>query len=373
MHLLIALALCLWSTTTDAQAPIDPPPVNEDAISRRLFTMTRPAAGERAILVADPTYYPGITDRLRDLLHAAGVHVYVIQDDPPSVVATYIADTTRSQAREREVVETWLPLFQRADIFYWLPTRGYADDLRWERLVEQSRVRSVHFHWILRYPAGLSDSAIVERTRVVERRVLDVDLVEHARRQERLMRAMRGHTLRITTPEGTNLVIPVPADQWFHRGDGDASRARAATARSIRDREIELPVGMFNFVPRARDVSGTLVAPGIYQSGSAVRNARFSLEAGRARVLDAESGEAWIHQRLPLIGPDANRIGTISFTTHPMDNGRVIIELGSNWENGGTNRARGARRLTIPLENATVVAGDRTIVRDGQFLWHELP
>lgn len=371
--MLALVALCSGAATAVAQPPIDPPPINEEAISRRLFEMTRPNAGERAILVADPTYYPGITNRLRELLHAAGVAAYVIQDDPPSVVSTYYADTVARDKREREVIDTWLPLFQRSDIFYWMPTRGYADDVRWERLVQRSKVRSVHFHWILRYPAGLSDSEIVERTRVVERRVLDVDLEEHARRQERLVRAIQGHTLRVTTPEGTNLAVRVPPDQWFHRGNGDASKERAATARSVRDREIELPVGMFNFVPRARDVSGTLVAPSIFQAGSAVRNARFELVGGRARVVSADSGEAWIHGRVPLIGADGNLIGTISFSTHPMDGGRVIIDIGSNWENGGANRTRGIRRMTIALENATVVAGARTIVRAGQFVWAEIP
>ncbi|MBC7896241.1 MAG: aminopeptidase [Cytophagaceae bacterium] len=372
-QLLATFAVITCAAAAGAQSPIDPPPVNEEAITRRLFEMTRPGAGERAIIVADPTYYPGITNRLRELLHAAGVAVNVIQDDLPSIVATYYSDTAAVEKREREVIESLLPLFQRSDIFYWLPTRGYADDLRWERLVQRSRVRSVHFHWINRYPAGLNDAEIRERTRITEARVLDVDLAEHAKRQERLKRAIQGHILRITTPEGTNLVVRVPADQWFHLGNGDASRERAATARSVRDREIELPVGMFNFVPRARDVSGTLVAPSIYQAGNVVRNARFELAAGRARVVRADSGEAWIHRRVPAIGPDGNLIGTISFTTHPMDRGRVIIELGSNWENGGANRTRGIRRLTMFLANATVAAGDRTLVRDGEFLWSEIP
>ena len=49
------------------------------------------------------------------------------------------ADTAAREKREREVIDTWLPLFQRADIFYWMPTRGYADDVRWERLVHPLR------------------------------------------------------------------------------------------------------------------------------------------------------------------------------------------------------------------------------------------
>ena len=64
-RLLLAIAILGCSTALRAQPELDPPPVNEEALARRLFAMTRPTRGERAIIVADPTYYPGITNRLR--------------------------------------------------------------------------------------------------------------------------------------------------------------------------------------------------------------------------------------------------------------------------------------------------------------------
>jgi hypothetical protein len=355
-----------------AGAPVtdpDPPPVDEAAIAARLFQMVAASAGERAILVHDPTYYPGITRRLRDALHAAGVQTYLIVDDSAAMIASYLGDRERASRREEDVVGMLRPLFRQAHIFYWLPTRGYADDLRWERLVADSTVRSVHFHWMLRFPGNRTPEEIESQSRTAERRSLDVDLAQHAQFQRQLAGALRGRSVRITTPAGTDLTVQVPGDQWFHFGDGDMSRPRGASARSIRDRQQELPVGMFNFVPDAARVSGVLVAPAISQAGEAVRAARLTLKAGRVVDLAAEHGDGWIRQRMRDVGADGDRIGTIFINTHPMtDHGGVGIDIGANWENGGRNRAVGMRRMTIRLADATVTAGSTVLMRDGQLV-----
>ena len=348
----------------------DPPPVNEDALASRLFAMTAPAAGERAVIVYDPTYYPGITRRLREALHEAGVETFLLVEDSPEMIARYIDDPVRSARREAEVVEAHRPLFRRADIFYWMPTRGYGDDLRWEKLVGDSRVRSVHFHWMLRFPGRRSAEEIETTSRTIERMALDVDLAAHAATQRKLAERLRGQTIRISTPAGTDLSVRVPPTQWFHFGDGDASKAKAATARSIRDRQMELPVGMFLFVPNARSFSGTLVAPAINQAGASVREARFEFKAGRAALVSAETGDAWIRERMRTTGPDGDRIGTIHMHTHPMsDHGGLSLDIGANWENGGTNRATGMRRMTIRLADATITTSDgTTIMREGKLV-----
>jgi hypothetical protein len=46
----------------------------------------------------------------------------------------------------------------------------------------------------------------------------------------------------------------------------------------------------------------------------------------------------------------------------------VVIDIGANWENGGRNRAVGMRRMTLRLPDATVTAGGRILMRDGQLL-----
>jgi hypothetical protein len=51
----------------------------------------------------------------------------------------------------------------------------------------------------------------------------------------------------------------------------------------------------------------------------------------------------------------------------------INVELGSNWENGGRNRADGARRLSVPLVDATLEADGRVLMRDGRILWEAIP
>jgi hypothetical protein len=364
-----ATALLLLPLSERQISAVDPPPVDEEALARRLFEMTRPSAGERAIIVHDPTYYPGITSRLREALQAAGVQTFALQEDTPAMMERYMSDDALADRREQEVVSMYRPLFRAADIFYWMPTRGYADDLRWERLVDESRVRSVHFHWMLRFPGTRSPEEIAESGRAIEQRALRVDLEAHARTQRRLRDSLRGQTLRITTPAGTDLTVRVTADQPFHLGDGDASKARAAAARSIRDRQQELPVGMFMFVPDGGGFHGTLVAPAIGQAGAQVRNARFQFERGRAVRYSADAGEDWIRARIPHVGPDGDRVGTIFINTHPAGyHHGLTIDVGSNWENGGRNRAVGMRRMTIRLSDATVMAGAATIMHEGRLV-----
>jgi hypothetical protein len=335
--------------------------------------MTKPAPGERAIILFDPTYYPGITNRLREGLHARGVDTYAIVEDTPAMIAAYMDDDTVHNRRERDVVETLTPLFQRADIFYWMPNRGYGDDLRWETLVAENRgVRSVHFHWLLPFPGTRTAEEIATQSRAIEDRALNVDLEQHARSQQQLATRLRGQTLRITTPAGTDLTVPVRRDEWFHFGNGDASRATAAAARWIRDRQIELPVGMFQFVPDPETVSGTLVAPAISQAGAEVRDARLRLTRGRIAEVTAASGADWIRNRAREVGPDGDRISVVSIETNPLaPPAGVFIQIGSNWENGATNRATRMWRMSIQLRDATMTVGDRVIMRDGRLLFAE--
>ncbi len=360
------------ASAQEATAPIDPPPVNEAALAARLLAMTKPAPGERAILLFDPTYYPGITTRLREALHNGGVQTYTLVEDTPEMVARYRNDEQAHERRVEDVVETLGPLFKRADIFYWMPVRGYADDLRWERLVEASRVRSVHFHWLLPFPGSRTRDEIAVASSDLEKRSLEVDLEDQARKQEALAGALRGQTVRVTTPAGTDLTFKVPTGQWFHFGHGDASKVRAARARSVRDRQIELPVGGLHLVPEADGVEGVLVTPRIFQSGEVVRDARLKFVRGRIAEMSAAAGLDWIRDQIITIGPDGDKIGTLFFNTHPMVSNGVGVDVGSNWENGGSNRAVGMRRMSMRLSDATVTVQGRVLVDRGRILWDEV-
>ena len=253
-----------------------------------------------------------------------------------------------------------------------MPLRDYAGDMRWERLVAESAVRSVHFHWLLWFPGERTPEEILTSSRDIERRALRVDLVDHARRQERLAAALRGQKIRITTPGGTDLTMDVARDEWFHFGNGDASRERAARARSVRDRQMELPVGMFVFTPDADTVEGTILAPAILQAGDVVKDTLLRMRRGRLVDMSG-TGTDWIRERIGIIGPDGDKFGHISLNTNPeaLPDG-VGIGLGSNWEEAEPrrrNRPTRIRRMNVRLRDATLTAGGRTIVKDGRILW----
>ncbi len=374
LEIVPAIAMLAFTASAQSTAQVDPPPVDEAALVQRLFDMVKPSSGERAIILYDPTYYPGITTKLREALHAKGVNTYVIVEETPAMVATYIDNDVEHRKREDDVVATLLQVFKSSNIFYWMPVRGYADDLRWERLVAESSVRSVHFHWLLPFPGTMTPEAIISRSRDRERFALTIDYAEHSRRQERLSAALRGRKLRITTPGGTDLTIDVASDEWIHFGNGDASLARMATARSIRDRQIELPVGMFGFAPDAETVAGTIVAPAIYQAGTAVKNARFVMRSGRVTDMSGE-GADWIRGRIGRIGPDGDKFAYLWFNTNPLSpTAGISVEIGSNWEGAEPrrrNRPIRMSRMSISLPDATITSGGRTIVRAGQFVWDE--
>jgi hypothetical protein len=94
---------------------------------------------------------------------------------------------------------------------------------------------------------------------------------------------------------------------------------------------------------------------------------------GRIAEVNAAAGADWIHRRAREIGPDGDRIALISLDTNPRAEPFDIgIDIGSNWENGATNRATRMWRMSLRLNQATVTADGRTLVREGRIQWAAL-
>jgi hypothetical protein len=369
----VCLAIAVLTVPAGAQ-PIDPLPVDEAALITRLIEMAQPTRGERAVIVFDPSYYPGVTNGLRERLLELGVHSTTIVDDTAGMIAQQPEDSAVHRERERVVIESLLPLFERSQIFYWMPVRAYVSDLRWEYLVERSRIRSIHFHWLLPFPGSRSDDQIRREHAAMVRRTLEVDHRAHAELQRRLAGFLAGKTLHVTTAAGTDLRIQVPRDQWFHRGDGDASAARATTARSLRDREMELPVGMFNFVPAASTVNGKVRVAAMSRVPDTVRDVSFDVVDGRMSGVAAGGGLEDLRASIKEIGADGDMVATVWFHTNPFFDPPLgmMVEFGSNWENGGTNRAHRASRISVTLRDARVVADGVVVMEDGRFVWDRI-
>ena len=382
---------------TLAQKPLDQlvqlPSIDTVGIAKRLVETLKPSAGETAILVQDPTYYPDLTLRIYRELNRAGVHPIIMLafepapggsgvSDPVEAARVLAADPKRSTKREAEAVAMLLPMFEKADIFLWLPARYTWPDLRWERLVGATRARGIHFHWIPA-PERLNPAELRDLSSMYERAVLDTDYAALSQKQDELIGAMQGRQLHIQTSEGTDLEMLVPKTATFHKNDGNMSAARARQAKSVRDREMEVPVGALRFIPHTTSVSGRLVIREVPTRKGVAERVTIDFKDGRAMKVAALKNETGFLAEWNGVGGDVDKLGEIVIGTNPLLIGRlpsgelpyfgygagyVRISLGENWESGGRNRSPLRRPLWFLLEKANLSAGGRELIREGQLL-----
>jgi hypothetical protein len=326
-----------------------------DLVVRRTLQLSR---GERVVLFWDPGSDRGIAPALRVAIAGAGGE---IAGEIPS--ATSGSDSARGA------------LFARADAAIWLPMPLAGLSGRpFEHLVERSRVRSVHFHWFL--PPDAEDIAAIDS---IYAAAIAVPPEQLERVQAGLERALRGAAVRITAPNGTDLAFSIPAGAWIHHNTGDAGRAKVARARSVRDREEELPAGVLRTTDLVR-AEGTVVGYTGFDTRSPVLSATFRngrvtrLESRRGaeaavRSWEAASGD----KRLPgefVIGTNPALPRTLASGFMPYYGygaGVVRVAIGDNWESGGRNRSSNGEVLLF-LENASVTANGRILIREGRLL-----
>ncbi len=383
-HRAILWACVLWGAVGFAQTPAsgpaqaELPPIDAAAIARRVVGSLKPAPGERAVIVYDPTYYPELARAIQSELHRAGVYpIVALTFDPPEIVRGLEADPAAEAKGADDVVALLRPVFEKSDIFLWLPARQLSSDLRWERLVGGSRVRGIHFHWILPLE-GKSAEEIRVRSQMYQRAILETDYAALSREQDRLIGALRGQTVHIAAPGGTDLRLRVPANAWFHKNDGDISPARARLATSARDREMEFPSGALRFIPDAASAEGQLVLPRVPTPAGVAEGVMLTFEHGRVVRWQAEKNEAAFRALWQSYGGDIDKVGEVVLGTSPLlvaslpsgelpyygyGAGYLRISMGDNWESGGTLRSPSGRPLWLFLEHATLEAGGKVLVR----------
>jgi hypothetical protein len=382
--------LFLWTAAAAGAAELAAlPPIDAAAIARRMAATLHPARGEAAVIIADPTYYPDLTRAVELELERAGVHpVLTLAFPPREVVLPLFGDPAEASRRDAEWVALLRPVFERAALFFWMPARILAPGRSLEKLVHGSRVRAVHFHWILP-PEGRSAEELALASRLYQRAILDTDPAALSAEQDRLIAALRGRALRLRTPEGTDLRLRVAPDAWFHKNDGDLPPERARQGRGARDREMELPAGALRMIPDPASTEGVLVVPRLADqrlrlpAGVAVEQLRLEFAGGRATVKAAASHEAAARELFSAVGGDIDRVGELVLGTNPLlaerlpsgelpyfgyGSGYLRISLGDNWESGGPLRTPNGDNVWLFLEGATLEADGVAVVRDGKLV-----
>jgi len=356
------------------------------------------ARGERVVYLVDPNECAELFDEVRAaVLRRGGVEQATIlgwsrrlaEQRTPGGRALDAETAQRELAAHRGLLAT-------AGIFIWLPTSyAYPEAITtWEseRILSDWRGRGVHFHW---FPdAGSPPDHPVHREleRVYQRAILDLDYAAHAERQRRLVNAIRGRTIRVTTDQGTDITFACPKDGWYCRNDGDASPARSRT--TARDREEELPCGAVRLIPDKGSARGVIALRGGISghtwnwNGTGLDLAKLGDDIdivfadGRVTELRSKTHQPELDRIRAGLRGDWDRVGELVFGTNPLlvtppaarmpaywafGEGGFRIHLGHNWESGGDYDSD--LYINLFFMNTTIsVAGGDTMVSGGRLL-----
>jgi leucyl aminopeptidase (aminopeptidase T) len=348
-------------------------PAIADLVVKRSLKL---APGERVVLYWDQASDRGAAAPLRAAIVAAGgvvVDLSAPTDADLAAIARLPAESRTRQQASRD--STWARVFRDADAAIWLPTALPGLPGRpFEHLVDRSRVRSIHFHWFL--PPDAADVATVEE---LYAKAIAVDPALLLTRIQGIETALKGATVRISAPNGTNLTLRVPATAWVHRNTGDASRAKVASARSVRDREEELPASVFRTTDLAA-AEGTFVGYASFDTRSPIVQATFT--GGRVTKLGSKRGAEALVTSWEKATGDKALPGELVIGTNPelpavlpsgfmpyygYGAGVVRVAIGDNWESGGRNRSSNGEILMFLLD-ATVEANGKVVVKDGKLV-----
>jgi leucyl aminopeptidase (aminopeptidase T) len=206
---------------------------------------------------------------------------------------------------------------------------------------------------------------------------IDTDYEQLARTGEQLRSALAGgKELRITSPSGTDLRVPI-AGRPVHVSDGVISaedRKQGGTALSV-----WLPAGEVYLVPRSAGAEGVVVADRYYYEGDRIDGLRLEIRGGKVTGMTARSGLEGLQKRYEAAGAGRDIVGVIDIGINPSIGvpeggavnvwaraGAVTVGVGNNVWAGGDN----ANDLGIAAEarNATVTVDGRELVKEGKLV-----
>lgn len=338
--------------------------------------------GERVLLVAARGRFDPLVTELGTRVRRAGgeyVGTVSVDGDPPRSWRTDFTRAVDSAAGMR-----LRRLLEDVALAVMLPgaNPGHTPYAAMVDVLRSGRGRTIHFHWAGAYALDGSALEIDDRIDgVYEHAVTATDYPALAEAQRRLEAAMRGAEIRVTTPLGTDISFRI-GDRPVTRQDGDASAARAASARNLIDREVELPAGAVRVAPLEESVQGTIVFPDATWGGARVTGLTLSFEAGRVVDARASSGLEAVEAELAAGGSAARRFRELALGMNPhltvpaggaawipyygYGAGVVRLSLGDNRELGGSVEGEYVRWNFFT--DATVTIGDEIWVREGRLL-----
>jgi hypothetical protein len=366
----------------DADSVAAAPP-DVAALSGVLLAHLALEPGERVLVVGVPGRWDTLDARVREGVRAAGaadLGAWSVEGGAP---AAWDTEFTRSLAG---LGAEGLPARLRGvDAAIMMP--GAAPEhpvyAALQEVLRAGQGRTVHFHWSGAYALDGRELDIGPAVdRLYERVLVETDYQALDEVQRRFEDAARGGIVRVTTPAGTDLSFRI-GDRPVNRQDGDASAARAARARILIDREIELPAGAIRVAPLEESVEGTVVFPPSLWSGEPVEGLTLRFERGVAVEVRAGTGLDAALAEMDAAGPGGRAFRELAVGFNPLlavpeaepwipyygyGAGVVRLSLGDNSELGGAVGGGWVRwnfftDATVQVDGATWIEGGRLTAR----------
>ncbi len=366
------------ASTVDAAAPL-PWARIADVVVRRMDLQ----ADERVLLVGRTGPFDPLIPELRSRVAQAGATDLGVVGTGGAPSADL--ETTEFVARlEGLSGEALVEALTDVDLGVMLPGPTPADPVyaALQEVLRRGSGRTIHFHWAGAY--GF-DGALLELDDNINQtyvRVLtETDYDALATAQRAFEEAARAGEIRVVTPAGTDISFRI-GDRPVTRQDGDASMARAASARNLIDREVELPAGAIRVAPLEESVNGTIAFPPTAWGETTVQGLVLTIEAGRVVGVAADSGVQAVTAELESAGPAGRAFREFALGMNPLlaipdgeprwipyygyGAGVVRLSLGDNSGLGG-NVTGGYVRWNF-FTDATVTVGGEVWVEDGRLI-----
>lgn len=366
----------------------DPEPAAEElldipAIAATVLERARLQPGERVLLLglAGSRWDPILPLLSRGISDAGATYLGAVDNFGAPLPGGQPADFATELGGDPD---RWADALADVDLAIKLPGATPSPDVAYDvyralqDVLRADRGRTVHFHW-----AGATSFDMRELPvdtgvdRVYRRAVLETDYDALAAALTAFEAALRQGVVRVTTPAGTDISFEV-GDRPVTRQDGDASAARAARARNLIDREVELPAGAARVSPVLETVTGTIAFPPAQWAGMRAEELVLTFEGGRVVDVQADSGEEGVVAEMDAAGEAGRTFRELAVGLNPMlaipdgeewipyygyGAGVVRLSLGDNTELGGAVGG-GYVRWNF-FTDATVEAGGDVWIRDG--------
>ena len=367
------------AATADADNSLD-----LGAISDALLARMALQPGERVLLVGlGGGRWDSVVPLLREGVAAAGgVDLGAVDVFGAPLPGTELADFASSLGEEPA---GWAEALAGVDVAVKLPGAVLAPEVphdvyrALQDVLRGGRGRTIHFHWAGATSFEMEELPVDDRIdQLYQAALLDTDYQALAGSLAAFEAALRGGEVRVTTPAGTDIRFEV-GDRPVTRQDGDASAARAALARTLIDREVELPAGAARVSPMLETVRGRIAFPPAMWGGTRAEGVVMHFEGGRVVEVEASAGREGVLAEMEAAGDAGRTFRELAVGLNPLlaipegeewipyygyGAGVVRLSLGDNTELGGSTGG-GYVRWNF-FTDATVTVGGMPWVRDGR-------